>query len=80
MHSRDWFLVLLAIFVPPIPVAVKRGLSMDLLINILLCLLGFLPGLIHACYIISLYPYKEAYAAIGGDGHDNRGNYGAVST
>lgn len=80
MHAQDWFLVLIAIFVPPIPVAVKRGLSMDLFINICLCLLGFIPGLIHACYIISLFPYKETYAALGGDGHNNRSDYGSVST
>lgn len=78
MHARDWFLVLLAIFLPPIPVAVKRGLSMDLVLNICLCLLGFLPGLIHACYIISIYPYKEGIAGIG-RGHGHGGDYGAIS-
>jgi uncharacterized membrane protein YqaE (UPF0057 family) len=42
---------------------VKRGLcSVDSLINLALCCLGFLPGLIHAWYIISRYPdptYEE---------------------
>lgn len=80
MHARDWFLVLIAIFIPPIPVAVKRGLSADLAINIALSILGFLPGLLHSLYIISLYPYRENYAALGGDGHNHRHNYGAVST
>lgn len=78
MHSRDWFLVLIAIFFPPIPVAVKTGCSMDLVINICLCILGFIPGLIHACYIISMYPFREGYAAVGGDGH-NHSNYGSVT-
>ncbi|ODV66202.1 hypothetical protein HYPBUDRAFT_153664 [Hyphopichia burtonii NRRL Y-1933] len=76
MHARDWFLVLLAIFIPPIPVAVKRGLSIDLAINIALCILGFLPGLIHACYVISLFPYQEGYTALG-DG-ENHHHYGAT--
>lgn len=80
MHARDWFLVFIAVFIPPIPVAVKRGLSMDLAINIALSFLGYFPGLIHSLYIISLYPYRETYAALGGDGHNNRSNYGAVST
>lgn len=79
MHARDWLLVLIAIFLPPVPVAIKRGISMDLAINICLCILGFLPGLIHACYIISVYPYRENYAAIGGDGHNNRSDYGSVT-
>jgi len=72
-------MVLLAIFFPPLPVAVKRGLSMDLAINICLSILGYFPGLIHACYIISMYPYSESYAAVGGDGHNHRSDYGSVT-
>ncbi|KAG0667426.1 hypothetical protein C6P44_000156 [Monosporozyma unispora] len=52
--------IFIAIFVPPIAVWLKRGLcSKDFLINLLLFLLGFIPGLIHALYIISKYPYEE---------------------
>ena len=40
-----------------LPVWVKRGLcSADSCINLALCILGFLPGLLHAWYIISRYP------------------------
>ena len=46
-------MILLAIFLPPVAVAVKRGLGKDLLINILLCLLLFFPGIVHALWIIS---------------------------
>lgn len=36
---------------------VKRGIcSADSLINILLCVLGFIPGLLHAWYIIAKFP------------------------
>ena len=36
---------------------IKTGLcSVDSLINILLCVLGYLPGLLHAWYIIAKYP------------------------
>jgi len=55
--SSDVFLAFLAILFPPIAVWVKRGIcSADSLINIALCCLGFLPGLLHAWYIISSYP------------------------
>jgi uncharacterized membrane protein YqaE (UPF0057 family) len=47
------FLYFLAIWIPFVPVAIRRGCSADLLINILLCILGWIPGVIHAWYIIS---------------------------
>ncbi|OIW28595.1 UPF0057-domain-containing protein [Coniochaeta ligniaria NRRL 30616] len=57
MCSADIFLGLLAILFPPLPVWVKRGIcSADSLINILLCCLGYIPGTIHAWYIIAKYP------------------------
>lgn len=60
MCSADVFLGLLAILFPPLPVWVKRGIcSADSLINILLCTLGFLPGLLHAWYIIANYPEPD---------------------
>lgn len=57
MCSSDIFLGLLAILFPPIAVWIKCGIcTADSIINILLCTLGYIPGLIHAWYIISLYP------------------------
>ncbi|KAK6600223.1 hypothetical protein H4I96_07549 [Botrytis cinerea] len=66
MCSSDIFLGLIAILFPPLAVWVKRGLcSADSLINILLCMLGFLPGLLHAWYIIAKFPDQDAqYDAI----------------
>jgi uncharacterized membrane protein YqaE (UPF0057 family) len=46
-------LYFLAIWLPFLPVAMRRGCSADLLINIMLCILGWIPGVIHAWYIIS---------------------------
>ena len=46
-------MILVAIFLPPVAVAVKRGVGKDLLINILLCLLVFFPGMVHALWIVS---------------------------
>ncbi|QIW99177.1 hypothetical protein AMS68_004695 [Peltaster fructicola] len=57
MCGGDCLLAILAIIFPPIAVWVKRGIcSADSFINIALCFLGFLPGLIHAWYIISVTP------------------------
>ncbi|KAK8079766.1 Plasma membrane proteolipid [Apiospora hydei] len=61
MCSSDCFLAVLAILFPPLAVWVKCGLcSADSLINILLCMLGFIPGLLHAWYIIAKFP-EESY-------------------
>jgi len=57
MCSTDCFLFVIAILFPPLPVWVKRGLcSPDSVINIALCVLGYLPGLVHSWYIIAKYP------------------------
>jgi uncharacterized membrane protein YqaE (UPF0057 family) len=57
MCSTDIFLGLIAILFPPIAVWVKTGIcSADSIINILLCMLGWVPGLLHAWYIIAKYP------------------------
>ncbi|KAK1543920.1 hypothetical protein CPAR01_04553 [Colletotrichum paranaense] len=60
MCSADIFLGLLALLFPPLPVWVKRGIcGADSIINILLCLLGYIPGLIHAWYIIAKFPEPD---------------------
>ena len=45
--------ILLAIFLPPVAVFMKRGVGKDLLINILLCLLLIFPGIVHALWVVS---------------------------
>ncbi|KAI9736438.1 MAG: hypothetical protein M1818_006172 [Claussenomyces sp. TS43310] len=68
MCSPDIFLGLIAILFPPLAVWVKTGIcSADSLINILLCCLGFLPGLLHAWYIIARYPDPAGYDAVPQD-------------
>ncbi|KAG9253811.1 uncharacterized protein F5Z01DRAFT_656770 [Emericellopsis atlantica] len=60
MCSTDIFLGVLAVLFPPLPVWVKRGIcSADSVINVLLSILGYLPGLIHAIYIIAKYPDED---------------------
>lgn len=50
-------MIVLSVLFPPLPVWIRRGFcSSDSLINILLCILGYFPGLIHSWYIIAKYP------------------------
>ncbi|KAL6815566.1 hypothetical protein GGI42DRAFT_311840 [Trichoderma sp. SZMC 28013] len=53
--ASDICKILLAIILPPIGVFLERGCGADLLINILLTILGYIPGIIHALYIILKY-------------------------
>ena len=46
-------LIILAILLPPIAVFLKKGLGKDLLINLILCLLFYLPGIIHALWLVN---------------------------
>lgn len=47
-------LILLAIFLPPVAVFLKSNeLGKDLLINIALCLLFFVPGMVHALWYVT---------------------------
>ncbi len=47
--------IILALILPPIGVLAEKGCGVDLLINIALTCLGFIPGIIHALYIIFKY-------------------------
>lgn len=44
--------ILLAVLIPPVGVFLTFGISTTLVINILLTLLGWLPGSIHALWAI----------------------------
>ena len=44
--------ILLAILLPPLGVFLKVGLTGHFWLNILLTILGFIPGIIHALYVI----------------------------
>ncbi|KAI3318299.1 putative stress response RCI peptide [Xylariaceae sp. AK1471] len=75
MCGADLFLGIIAILFPPLAVWVKTGLcSADSLINILLCLLGYIPGLLHAWYIIAKFPDTVEYERVPQDYEDGRGS------
>lgn len=44
-------LIILAILLPPLAVLLARGAGKDLVINILLSLLFWVPSVIHALYV-----------------------------
>ena len=47
--------ILLAILLPPLGVFLQVGIGLQFWVNILLTLLGYIPGIIHAIYIITKY-------------------------
>lgn len=49
----DIIRIIFSILIPPLGVFLQVGLGTDFWINILLTLLGYFPGLIHAIYIIA---------------------------
>lgn len=48
----DIIRIILSIILPPIGVFLQVGFRTPFFINILLTLLGYVPGIIHALYII----------------------------
>ncbi|KAJ2607528.1 hypothetical protein GGH99_005760 [Coemansia sp. RSA 1285] len=55
----DLLLIILSVIFPPFAALLRRGCGADFLINCGLTALGYLPGLIHAWYLISKYPAYE---------------------
>ncbi|MEE4190840.1 MAG: YqaE/Pmp3 family membrane protein [Halieaceae bacterium] len=45
-------LVIIAILLPPLAVFLKNGAGKDLIINIVLCLFFYVPGILHALWLI----------------------------
>lgn len=49
----DIIKVILAILLPPLGVFMEVGFGIQFFINIVLTLLGYIPGIIHAVWIIA---------------------------
>jgi len=45
-------LVILAILLPPLATFLNNGAGKDLLINIVLCLFFYVPGILHALWLV----------------------------
>lgn len=52
LEVSDILKVILAIFLPPLGVFFGVGLGKHFWINILLTLLGYIPGIVHALWVI----------------------------
>ena len=46
-------LIILAILLAPVAVFLKKGVGKDLIINVLLCFLLYLPAVIHALWLVT---------------------------
>ena len=51
--SNKILLIILAILLPPVAVFLKKGADINLIINIILWILGVLPGIIHALWVVT---------------------------
>jgi len=52
MTDNKLLLIIVAILLPPLAVALKDGVGKSLVINIILTLLFYIPGLIHALMVV----------------------------
>ncbi|KAI5205031.1 hypothetical protein E4T39_03156 [Aureobasidium subglaciale] len=63
-----FILSLLAIILPPLPVAKRTGIDHHFVINIILTICGWIPGVLHAWYIILRFPDGKRAAQMREDG------------
>ncbi|KAN0078325.1 Proteolipid membrane potential modulator domain containing protein [Tylopilus felleus] len=72
-EADTFLLIILALIFPPASVAVMSGCGADLCLNILLTILGYLPGCFHAFWLVikrteanEMYGYRNwRYAGMG---------------
>jgi uncharacterized membrane protein YqaE (UPF0057 family) len=53
--TMDALRIIVAIVLPPLGVFMQEGLRKRFWINVVLTLLGYVPGIIHAVYVIMKY-------------------------
>ena len=52
-RMADFIRVILSIIVPPVGVFFKVGFGMHFWLNIVLTMLGYIPGLVHAIWVLA---------------------------
>lgn len=52
----DVLRIILSVLLPPVGVFLQVGLGKHFWLNVLLTLLGYVPGLVHAVWVISRRP------------------------
>ncbi|KAI0342315.1 UPF0057-domain-containing protein [Trametopsis cervina] len=75
VRGSDVLLILVAILFPPAAVFFVSGCGCDLLINILLTVLGYIPGHIHAFWLIYRKMKAEERYGRGGFHYIGNGTY-----
>jgi uncharacterized membrane protein YqaE (UPF0057 family) len=55
----DILRIVLAIILPPLGVFLQVGLTKHFWLNVLLTILGYVPGLVHAVWVIATFSRKE---------------------
>jgi len=78
VRASDIILILVTIVFPPAGAFFVAGCGCDLLINILLTILGYIPGHIHAFWLIYRKMRAEEQFGDGGYRYVGSGNYEAV--
>lgn len=56
----DFFRILVAVLVPPLGVFMQERLGKRFWINVVLTLFGYLPGILHAVYVILKYEPRDS--------------------
>ena len=51
--TMDFWRIILSLILPPVGVFLQVGFGLHFWLNILLTLLGYIPGLLHAIWIIT---------------------------
>lgn len=50
--TQKLLLIIIAILLPPLAVGLKAGIGGALILNIILTILFYIPGLLHALYVV----------------------------
>ncbi|KAJ7151036.1 hypothetical protein C8R46DRAFT_962872 [Mycena filopes] len=79
VKGSDVLLIFVAILFPPAAAAFITGCSCDLLINILLTVLGYIPGHIHAFWLIYKKMKAEERYGQGGFRYTGNGTYEPIA-
>ncbi|KAI5172962.1 hypothetical protein NEFER03_1955 [Nematocida sp. LUAm3] len=58
-------LIILSFIIPPLPVALEVGFTLHFWINIVLCLFFYLPGILHALYIV-IVQHRKSRGSLSG--------------
>ena len=51
----DLFRIIIAILLPPLGVFLQVGIGVQFWINVVLTILGYIPGIVHAVWVIAKY-------------------------